>query len=298
MRFVFVTDLHFKASCGSRTGDLLTDLCTKLQWVIDYCNANGAVLLLGGDVFDRASVSDEVKVRVFSILRRCVGGVVGICGNHDRLYDNPDFNYKTSWQVLVESGLVRDLAEGDIDFGGCVVSCGLPVVDKGKPSLQLYHGFLNREDGLNTFSFSDIADVYHDCLVLLGHDHQVYSDAEYSDCVRIVRPGSFQRCKRDECHVPSVVDISLDGGRWVYSRVIIPVARDIDGLFITQDVGKVDSYITGSYDDIIRQLSSVGTGDVSFRELLGSVAAPDVCEYLISLLDGALDERARKKQNL
>lgn len=296
---VFITDLHFKASSGTRTGDLLTDLVDKLSWVVGYCNSVDASLLIGGDFFDRPSVPDVVKNRVAPILMQVRNGVYGISGNHDRLYDNPAFNYKTSWMTLVSTGVVRDVDSGDIDLGDVVLSSRVPIEDKGKPCVFMYHGFLNKDDGRNTFRFTDIGEHGNELLICLGHDHKVYEPLVFDSRTVILRPGSFQRCVRAEEseRQPELVHIVVDNGKISYNNIEID-CRDWRLIFGTKEGGVSRSEVHASYDDVIKQISGASKTQLSFEDVLRSVGSDDVVFYLMKLLDGVKIGNSFKRQNL
>jgi len=297
--FVFITDLHFKASSNTRTGDLLTDLVDKLSWVVGYCNSVDAALLIGGDFFDRPSVQDVVKNRVAPILMKVKNGVYGISGNHDRLYDNPAFNYKTSWVTLTSTGVVKDVDAGDVDFGDVVVSSTVPIVDKGKPCVFIFHGFLNKDDGRNTFRFTDIGEHSNELLVCLGHDHKVYEPLVFDSRTTILRPGSFQRCIRAEesQRQPELVHITVDDGKISYTTVEIE-CRDWHTIFGTKEASVGEAEVHASYDDVIKQLSCASKSQLSFEEALRSCGSEDVVNYLTKLLGSVKMENSIKRQNL
>lgn len=300
-KFVFITDLHFKITNSKRTGDLLDELMTKLDWVVSYCNGIGASLLIGGDVFDRPSVPDLVKNRMAVVLSRVEHGIYGIAGNHDRLYDNPEFGEKTSWVTLTSTGLITDLDRGDIDCGDCVLSSTVPVVEKGKPCIFLFHGFLNQEDGRNTFRFTDIESHKSKTLVLLGHDHVVYDDLQYDANTIIVRPGSFQRCTRDvgSERQPQIVVIDVENsGEISYNKVEIPVARDWHNVFITKESGVSVSDVHASYADVISQITNASKTQLSFEDALGMCCSADVVSYMLEVLRLVKENNSYKKQNL
>lgn len=141
--FVFITDLHITTISRVRSGDYLKDLCKKLQYVVDYCNNNNAMLLMGGDIFDKATVPDYVKSEFAAVLSNCKIKPRAICGNHDRLWDNPEYNYRTSYYVEVSHGLFEDLKTEDL--GDVILTSEVPVITRNKPQIVMFHGFLNQE---------------------------------------------------------------------------------------------------------------------------------------------------------
>ena len=281
MKIVFITDLHVKATSGVRTGDYLQDILRKLEWVAEYTNSIGGQCVIGGDVFDTATVTDVVKNQLISVLKKFDKTPYSIWGNHDMRYGGEDFNNMTSLGVLFVSEVLKELTYED--FGDFIMTGGrCPVETVGKPQIAVRHALINMPDTwamqLDEFRTED------PCVVLMGHDHTSYSEPLLiGDNIRIYRPGSFTRTKRvaEDLRIPRVLVIDTDENMRVTS-VAIPTARPTDDLF-KLDVGMVeveDATEAVSYDDLIERISGSSTRKLSFDECLQSVCEPDVIELI------------------
>lgn len=299
--FVFITDLHINTSSKVRNGDLVDDLSSKLLSVQQYCNENDAQLLLGGDIFDRPSLPDFIKSKFASIFKGFKYTPISISGNHDQLYANPEFNYKTSYNVFTSCEVLHDLDSADIDLGEVYISSTLPVKDHGKPQIFLYHGFLNQEDGRNTFHFQDIEPgIQHPVYICLGHDHVVYDPLQYTPNVKIFRPGSFLRGIRADSQQrnPTMLHIRVtDDGR-LQNRLVPIKCRDANEIFKTKEVTISKSQQANTYQDIIEQIKNAQQTEMTFEQALAQVTSEEVVSFTMSLLNKAKLENSNKRQNL
>lgn len=299
MDLVFITDLHIGGSNSVRTGDVFEDICNKLTYVISYCKTHNAKLLLGGDIFDRPTVPDYMKSKIISIFEPLKGSIYGISGNHDLLYNNTEYSYKTSFNLLEVSGVINNLDKGNVDLGEVVLSSTLPVKDYSKPLVFLYHGFLNQDDGKCTFRFTDIEPTTSHTYVCLGHDHDVYESLQYTQFVKIFRPGSLLRGIRNDSQlrVPNMLHIRVANGK--LQQKLVPIkCRDCSEIFKTKEFSISQSQKSSTYEDIINQIRNAQTSEVSFEQALNQVADEETVQFALSLLNKAKEENSNKRQNL
>lgn len=84
MKIISVSDLHLTAQTPiGRKDDYAEASLHKLRQVIDYTNARGDVLVLPGDIFDRATVPTWYTNRVINEFSRLRRPCIAIPGNHD-----------------------------------------------------------------------------------------------------------------------------------------------------------------------------------------------------------------------
>lgn len=299
MEFVMITDTHFMNSSRVRTGDVLEDLATKLEFVRDYCNEHNCILLHGGDMFNTPSVPDTVKNRLFPIFASFNNDVYAIPGNHDELYNSYDHINKTSYQTLVSSGLIKDLYNKTIDLGECILTSQKPLITRGKPQICLYHGFLNQDDGNWTFYFQDI-NTQDPTYILLGHDHVVYDPLQFLPNVKIIRPGSFHRQTRQAEHLrqPVLVHIRIKDGKLQFKRVEIATARPFSEIFTAKETNITKAQQHDSYEDIIKQIRDARVGEMTFTQALQQVAPETIVDYATKLLTQYRMDSSIKRQNL
>ncbi len=293
--FVVITDTHFTTSSRVRSGELLDDLYNKLQFVVDYCNSNDAQLLHAGDLFDKATVPDLVKTKLAPNFMKLKYPMICINGNHDLLYSNVEYNYKTSFGLWESHGVIRNLDKKDIDLGDVYLTSQVPITPKGKPQIVLHHGFLNKDDENWSFKFTDIQ-TKESTIIVLGHDHCQYDDIQYTSNVRIIRPGSFTRTNRasENQRQPQLVHIKLINGLLKSKKVEVP-ARPWEEVFKTKEVKITKAQQKDTYEDIINLIKSSQAQDLSLRDALTQVADPDVVEYAMRTLDYAKVDKAFKR---
>lgn len=287
MDFVFITDLHFRNSSNVRVGDLLLDLKSKLQFVVDYSNNNNATILIGGDVFDKPSVPDIVKNTLGPVFLQASSIPMSILGNHDQLYGNNEFQDKTSYQLWCSHNVLKSFDNQTIDLGECIITNELPVINRGKPQIVVYHGFLNQEDGHYTFHFQDIhSNVTDQVYILLGHDHCEYEPLAFTSNVKIFRPGSFNRQTRDEesMRQPKILHIRVKGGKLQYKMVEIATARPSSEIFKTKLTNVTKAQRHETYEDIISKIRNANATEMSLEQALQQISEPDVCTYALNLL--------------
>lgn len=285
MKYAFITDLHVTGVCRVRTGDPVADICDKLRWVAEWCNSNDARLIIGGDLFDKSIVTDSVKSQVakaFTLFKR---KPISIMGNHDRIYENDDMNFKTSYNVLQSCAVIDDMTNCTLIQPGedIVIVNNDEGVYSDTPWIAVYHGFLNIEDGRNTFR-SDMVKTTAPGVVLLGHDHKEYEDIDFGT-YKVVRPGSFFRMDRVEesMRTPKVVSLEFVDGKWVVGHIPIQAARCCDDIF-TEKVGVKVEGCTQSYLDLLMSIKNGTTSEEGFVELLRDVADYETIEYVKEIL--------------
>lgn len=283
-RFVFITDLHITDKSNVRTGDILADICDKLEYVVDYANQTDSIILIGGDVFDHPSVPDYVKVRVAAIFRKAKNTIYAIAGNHDILYNNEEFNHRTSYNLFVEFGVFKNLIIED--FCDVVISSILPVKNFGKPQIIMYHGFYNVEDGKCTCKTSDVITTTDECVVLLGHDHSVYPVENPRNNVRVYREGSFLRGIRtdEQNRIPNMVCLSVENDK--INVELVPIkCRAASEIFEAKSFSFTPSQTHKSYEDIISKIKDAHNSDLTLESALKQVTTQDVVDYIEMLVN-------------
>ena len=294
--FCFITDCHFTTSSRVRNGDILDDAVKKLQYVVDYCNQNNCILLCGGDFFDKPTVPDLVKTQVIKVLSRLSTKMYNIPGNHCTLYNNADFMYKTSYDLMTAAGLWEDLDSVPfVDCGDCIITSKIPITPKGKPQIVVYHGFLNIDDGNYTFRFTDLQTT-DPVYVCLGHDHVVYEPIKFGENVKIFRPGSFIRGIRSDTNMrtPQMLHIKVSNGK-LLSKLVPIRCRDFNEIFKAKTLKVSKSAQHDSYESIIAQMSNASSKQMTLKEAIKQVATDDVVEFAFQLMEKHKSDNIIKK---
>lgn len=276
--YCHITDTHFTSASNVRAGDYCGDLIAKLRAVVDMANSWNATIIHSGDFFDKPTVADFVKTLITTELKRAKHTPIVIYGNHDILFNNRDMDYKTSLQLMIEAGTVEKLTYKDC---GSHILTNLPtIVDAGKPQIGLYHGFLNKEDGVNTFLFEQIQ-TQDPCYILLGHDHVTYNPVQYKNSL-IFRNGSFARgIRADESNrIPQAMRIRVKPDGTIHHKMYDIPCKPAELIFKTKKV-KADK--VNSYDAIIQQIRDVADLDLTFEKAVRLVASNETALYLDSV---------------
>lgn len=286
-KFVFITDIHLNATCGVRNGSPLDDTVDKLDYVVGYANSIGASLLIGGDVFDHPCVPDFVKSKAAGVFRKAEKPIYTIAGNHDILYNNTGFNYRTSYNLFREVGLFVDISDG-LDLGDVWLDSSLPLEDVGQPQICVYHGFYNIKDGNFTCMTTDVITTSDETLVLLGHDHSVYETEQPRGNVRVIRPGSLFRGMRtdEQNRVPQMVVIEVKDGKFDVSYADIK-CRAASEIFTAKNATVAKKSEDGEvldYESIISRIRAARSSEMTLEDALREVTGEDVIEYVRMLV--------------
>jgi DNA repair exonuclease SbcCD nuclease subunit len=280
MNYLFISDTHFADRSNIRTGDILKDLLEKFRYVIDFANDADALILHGGDFFDKPLIPNSVITAIIAELKRCKYVPIVIPGNHDKLYENQTYFERTALRLLYETGFVRDCSnqmEGDV-----FVSSTLPIVDRGHNQIVIYHGHLNSPpDGIYVVHNEDFKATKDKVALCLGHFHDETPVVKY-DNYDIFRIGSFIRGIREEkqFRVPKCLLIKPDLS---YEAYEIP-ARPFEYIFKEKRSKLKQSGITESYSRLLELFQSTNQrSHLTLPEALAQVTDPLTIKYIESL---------------
>lgn len=297
-QFVFIADVHLGAGANVRTGDVYQDIYDKLNWVKDYCNKYDCQLLIGGDLLDKPSVPYTYVTPLVRILKEFKYVPYDVFSNHPTLYNNREYDYKTTQNMLYEVGVLRELHT--VEYSDCFITSETPLVTKGKPQILIKHAFLNVQDPGWTVEFPDLIGTDDNCYVCLGHDHVEYEPLQIKQNIKIFRPGSFLRATRDDSNVriPNLLHIRVVDGKLQYKLVPIKTARPVSEIFKTKftKVSEHDKHET--YEAIIEQIRNANATELTLNQALNQVSTQDVCDYVQKLLQSNRIIKQHSKANL
>lgn len=284
-KYCFITDLHITTSAPFRVGDPLSDVLSKLEYVIEYANARDALILMGGDIFDKPTIPYEAYTRVCSVLSRAKYTPLAIKGNHDQLFRCDDNDKKTTLYNAFSIGVLKEL-NGTVDLGSCYVTSDKCLVNRDKPQILVFHGFLNTKDGKHTLYADDLTGVTTPTLVLLGHDHVEYEPVTVGVCT-VYRIGSLFRNRRVETsdRNPKMLFIEVSGNDFTTELVPVPCKSVLE--IFRETSGKADKSEDSDYTELISELSKINGEDVDFMSVINKVANPQVADYIGGMLSAA-----------
>nr|DAI54926.1 MAG TPA: nuclease1/DNA Complex, DNA binding protein-DNA complex [Caudoviricetes sp.] len=287
MEFVVITDPHLSSHSNVRVdSDYCGTIISKLNYVVECANKWDAHLLCCGDLFDKPTVPEFVKSALVKCFKQLKYTPITIRDNHGCLFNNADNDYKTSLYLMNEVGIL-DYLRNDVRYleeGGervRIINQRL-VKDEGIPTIILYHGFLNKEDGPNTFLFEDIPQNDY-TVVCLGHDHVEYEPVQFANST-IYRIGALVRAIRNdsEQRIPKLLRIRLRDGKFYTKLYEIPCAES--ALIFKSKKLKAEKSLD-SYDDLIKQLADSGSSDMDLFDALNLVTDSETVTYLKDVLD-------------
>lgn len=282
-KIVFITDTHITTSAPFRVGDPLLDVLSKLDYVIEFANFKDAVIVIGGDIFDKSTIPYEAYTAVCETLRKAKYTPWAIKGNHDQLFRCDDNDRKTTLYNAFKLGVLCELKE-PVDFGEFILTPDKSLINRDKPQILVYHGFLNVKDGKYTVFIDDLAGVTTPTLVLLGHDHVEYEPVTLGACT-VYRIGSLFRNRRVETsdRNPKMLYVEVSDGKFIPEVLEVP-AKPATEIF-RETVGKSDKVEESDYVALISELKRVNGEDVDLLSVVSKIAEARVCEYIESMLN-------------
>ena len=221
-----------------------------------------------------------------------------IYGNHCTTFNNVENNYKTSTYLLNEDETWRAFIPGEDfiyeDGSGqkCKVAFTRPMQNCGLPQLGIFHGFLNQEDGPNTFLFEDVP-TEDPCVICLGHDHVQYEPVAYHNSV-IYRIGALVRGIRNDSEIrtPQILRIKLKkDNTWITKLYDVPCIDS--SLIFKEKKGKADK-IQNDYQGIIDQIKAASAEDISLIQAVSMVSTEETVEYIREVLTETKNIRESK----
>lgn len=282
-RFIFFSDCHITTSAPFRVGDPLQDIISKLEYVIEQANSYDALILIGGDVFDKPTIPYEAYTAVCEVFKKAKYTPIAIKGNHDQLFRCDDNDKKTTIYNAFKLGVLREL-KSPMDVCSCVLTPDKSLINRDKPQILVYHGFLNVKDGKHTVYVDDLAGVTTPTLVLLGHDHVEYDPVQIGSCT-VFRIGSLFRDQRvvTSNRTPKMLYIEVENDQFRTELLEVP-ARSVTDIF-RETSGKVTTEVSSDYDTLISEFKNISEEDNDLMSLVSRVADGPVYQYIENLLN-------------
>jgi DNA repair exonuclease SbcCD nuclease subunit len=256
MKFYFATDIHLSSVIpGARIDNYTETVFSKIEYLLEQCSKDKAVLLLGGDLFMTPTQPDWIKNRLKDLILKYSVRVISIVGNHDLVHYNVDYIERTSFQTLVSPGIIDFLHPlsnsyiqiDDWKIVGHAFAQNFPV-DGGvidSKTIVLSHCFYDysKEDKLSVHR----QEVYRSGakFICFGHDHNQYP-VEDNNGTLVVRPGALTRgTSHTENRVRQVGYAIIDTDTLQVTYASIPFAMGFKEVFREKyDVERVREPIT------------------------------------------------------
>ena len=232
---LFIGDPHLEGRVpGFRKDNYPEVVIAKLRWCLNYAAKNRLLPAILGDLFHRPR--DNPNWMIVELIQMLDQRVVTIYGNHD-VHEN-QINEHDSLNILLESGHLELLDEdhlvetviGDTDvaLGGTSWKKPLPEsFPKAEVEDRLVVWMTHHDIGVpgyqtpNHLVPTEISGID---IVVNGHIHRRLDRYQTGATVWLT-PGNISRRKRSDAaerHVPSVLRVDIEAGKWRESFVEVP----------------------------------------------------------------------------
>jgi len=221
MKILATSDWHLtdKKSVAVSDDSWYEKQFAALQWMNSLCeDKNIDVILLAGDIFDKAKQSNRLVRDTITALNRFTTPIYSISGNHDQ----PAHNYKalkeSSYGVLCAAGVIED--KGDTVFNiGSHSSCLVLPYPFGHStpadtalsdiSIVLVHRYIDPTGqfpgGSPCLSCQEIKEWFPGTLIIAGDNHTPFTWSDEKSSTTIINPGSLFRYRANQIdHRPLV----------------------------------------------------------------------------------------------
>jgi len=108
MKLILISDLHCRPKAPvNRKDDYVEAWFRKLEYIIDYAEANDGVILCAGDLLDSARPPIWLLNKLITYLRGAETPMRVIAGNHDQVNHNPELIHESALWTLDRAGAIR-----------------------------------------------------------------------------------------------------------------------------------------------------------------------------------------------
>jgi DNA repair exonuclease SbcCD nuclease subunit len=195
MKIYFATDIHLSsATPSSRLDNYFETMMTKFRYVLSQARDNNGIVILGGDLFHTPTQPDYVKAALANAIKTAGVEVHSIIGNHDLLYYNEDFLYRTSLGLMFDSGVLKRIEDIQLEDGWQVVAHemfqGLPECTEN--TVIVSHAYFKPAFNDKLFVSKEEVENSKAFCICMGHDHQTH-EMENINNTLVVRPGALSR---------------------------------------------------------------------------------------------------------
>lgn len=115
MKLLAGSDFHFsdvRPRC--RVDNWYETQRLKAEWVVQQINEYKAPLFVAGDFFDTGKVSPYLTSMLINIFSKAEYPIYAVAGNHEMPYHNINHLSESSYNVLMEAGVIKTIEDDDI----------------------------------------------------------------------------------------------------------------------------------------------------------------------------------------
>jgi DNA repair protein SbcD/Mre11 len=229
MQFLYISDIHLRGKNSvNRNGNYFEDCLTKLDEVISIYKKNKcSLLIIGGDLFDSAVVSNSVVDEFVDRIEKNNVQVYVIYGNHDLINCNLQASKGSSLAHIIRRSNhfnLLDLYEKDnvaiqgvnyeFNIEDKIKNEGLIVKSNAEFKVVVPHAFITIKPFHKDVSHILAKDIKTNAdLVLCSHLHSGWGIQEVNS-VKFVNLGGFGRLSISEAHnTPKVALVDTEIGK-------------------------------------------------------------------------------------
>lgn len=240
MKYIHSSDWHIRATAPVfRIDDFPLVPLNKVEQLVSIANANDAILLVAGDLFDSPRVSYECVNRLSDILKEAKHPVLAVAGQHDQVNHSLDM-INTPYQALVNNGSIHDVTDRQA-YGVYGMSWGSDITEamEGADVIMLHHTvteggkevpfFLDEGD-----SADEVLDCFPDAKFVVSGDYHTTHDYEVDGRI-LLNTGSLIRQKKNQRdHKPCCY--IFDTETMEYTKIYLDIQDSEDVFKIPQEV--------------------------------------------------------------
>lgn len=295
-KIIFIPDVHLQEySPRSRKDNYPSVVLDKLSWVADYANANDAICIFLGDIFNAVNMPMIYMYRCIEVFKKFNKTPYTVIGNHDVPRNNQEMMDRSPLGLLEKVGLINYLQHYEVE--GSTVIEGFHYTQQVGPTKQLTdtkvpmkkicvaHLFYeNPFDLEHNLTVSDCVNLGYDYYIL-GHDHTRYDVVE-APGYKVFRIGSLTRGTANENQMArdNVYILEYDTDKDTFIEVSVPCekARDVfkESIFQRKEENKINT------EEVLNNL--VFTSNDSIYDVLDSAEqTPEIKSIVETYLQAA-----------
>lgn len=255
----------------------------KLEWLVQTCNDNNAILAIAGDIFDSAFTRYELTNRVMSLFARVKNGVVAVPGQHDMNYHSQNL-IDTPYQTLSNAGVITNVHCGNlltkgISFFGMGFGAEIPDVVI-HDDVMLTHFPITEdappffmEEAMSARDFIEKASSYFSGKIIISGDfHQAHVTTHNG--VTLFNCGPFYRKEKTQVDIKPRVYL-INPRDCSYETLYVPIkpgdrAFDLEKIRRSEEIGITNDVDTTKLKELMQDSS---TNSLQFEDVVSLVCS-------------------------
>lgn len=233
MKFVLTGDWHIRRKTPvCRKSDIFQTVLTKLRFIHELAEANEAVVLCSGDIFDKPSFNADTINALLEVLPEDDGAFYGCIGNHDVPAHRTEALTETALGTLMLTKRMRLVCSTGWQDGPKKVRCSFfnwgQKITPPKHEARFHVAVSHQMTWSKQKPWEDCSDLEANALleahpeydlIVTGHNHKSFVCKQGSRM--LVNPGGLLRLTADEIDRKPCVYLYDTDARTI-QRIIVP----------------------------------------------------------------------------